>query len=276
VTATSRHLDRLRGDAETYEFRELFHGHTRLLRPLSLEDLRQVVAEHAAERGMPVEADLVELAARLSGGHPGLLGHVCRRVADGESVRPWPLGAAAWLEDPAIESECWRLWAELEELEREALLVLVADGESALAAGPRASLAAKGLVLEQAGERLRVFSPLFQAYVQGLCPGHEESPPTGVRCDLTTGQIWVDGRERTGELSQRQRALLRCLYQRGSGVCTFDEIRDAVWQTPVGVTPGMIYELVKRVRIKIEADWKQPRYLISVSGEGYRLACEPG
>ena len=35
-----------------------------------------------------------------------------------------------------------------------------------------------------------------------------------------------------------------------------------------GVSPGAVYELVKRVRQKVEVDWRNPLYVVTVPGEG--------
>jgi hypothetical protein len=38
-----------------------------------------------------------------------------------------------------------------------------------------------------------------------------------------------------------------------------------------GVTPGAIYELLKRVRQQVEPHWRQLSYPVTIPGEGYRL-----
>ncbi len=68
-----------------------------------------------------------------------------------------------------------------------------------------------------------------------------------------------------------QRKLIRYLYSQNGSTCTHQDIVTAVWGTGEGVSPGAVYELVKRLREKIEKDWKNPTYLLTVSGEGYRL-----
>jgi DNA-binding response OmpR family regulator len=72
-------------------------------------------------------------------------------------------------------------------------------------------------------------------------------------------------------LSEPQRKLVRLLHYRRGAVCSYDEIAEEVWGVGEGVTPGAIYELVKRLRQKVEPDWRDPRYVVTVPGEGYRL-----
>lgn len=64
---------------------------------------------------------------------------------------------------------------------------------------------------------------------------------------------------------------MRLLYQKAGAVCTYDEIAEEVWGAGEGVSPGAIYELVKRLRQKVEEDWRNPRYIVTVPGEGCRL-----
>lgn len=270
VVATSRHLERLRSDVETYEFRELFHPYTRLLCPLCQEDARRFIVYLAETYGIILDEDRIPLAIELSGGHPGLLTHVCRILS------AWEVGRLPQLEivveelgkDPAVRKECMRLWGELEEEEREGLLALVGRGEVALNAEHRRALRAKGLVVTGEDGSLAVFTPIFEEFVRSELAKRCK----GIRCDERTGQIWVDDREVTLELSEPQRRLIRLLWRKAGAVCTKDEIAYAVWPELAGnVSDPMIYELVKRVRRKVEPDWRHPRYIVTVPGEGYRL-----
>jgi DNA-binding winged helix-turn-helix (wHTH) protein len=278
VTGTSRRLERLRSDAETYEFRELFHLHTRILRPLDKEDSRRFVAYQMQEHGGALGDERINLLVQLSGGHPGILERIYRIL---ETVEVDPTGS---LEDAAlrfgekrpIRQECRRLWDELEEEEQEGLLALTGAGEPALGSVQRRALEAKGLVSLQEAGALSIFSPIFGTFVGRELIRRRGAVAQGIHCDLGTGQVWVDGREVTLELSDLQRNLLRFLFQRAGAVCTYDEIVYEIWGVGRGVTPGAIYELVKRVRQKVEPDWRNPRYLVTVPREGYRLqAPEP-
>jgi hypothetical protein len=274
VAATSRHLERLRSDPDTYEFRELFHPYTWILCPLCEEDIQHFITYLAQARGMVLDEERTSLASELSGGHPGLLTHVCRILST------WELGQLPQREtivdelgkDPTIQKECRRLWDELEQEEQDGLLALVGGGEAALDAERRRALRAKGLVVTREDGRLTVFAPIFEGFVRSELTKRRGGVPRGIRCDEQTGQIWVDDREVTLELSEPQRKLVRLLCQKVGAVCTKDEIAQAVWPEAKGdVFDAAIYELVKRVRKKVEPDWKDPRYIVTVPGEGYRL-----
>jgi hypothetical protein len=61
------------------------------------------------------------------------------------------------------------------------------------------------------------------------------------------------------------------LHRHGGAICTYDQIAEQVWGVGAGVSSGAIYELVKRVRQKVEPDWREPCYVVTVPREGYRL-----
>lgn len=273
VTATSHHLERLRSDAETYEFRELFHLHTRILRPLSEEDTRRFVAYLSTKHGAALDDRRISTAIELSGGHPGLLERIYTILKDigPDLTARRQITAAELSGKQAIQKECRRLWEELEEQEQEGLLALIGVGEPALDAEHRQALEAKGLVVARESEGLIAFSSVFEVFVRQELRSRHQVRMRGVHCDPQTGQIWVDGREMTLELSETQRKLVRFLCQKAGAACSQDEIAEVVWGAGEGVSPGAIYELVKRVRQKLEPDWKNPRYIVTVSGIGYRL-----
>jgi hypothetical protein len=273
VTGTSRRLERLRSDADTYEFRELFHLHTLVLRPLSRADAERFVDHLARGQGQPADRRLATLTIELSGGHPGLLERLFSVLT---SAPPDPeIGAETLVRElvlqTPLQTECQRLWDELEGDEQEGLLALLGGGEAALDEGKQRILESKGLLGTDKKGALVVFSPLFGAFLRAELARRRGAESKGVRCDLETGQIWSDHDEITLKLSDPQRRLVRLLYRSAGRVCTYDEIAEQIWGVGEGVTPGAIYELVKRVRQKVEPDWREPSYVVTVPGEGYRL-----
>jgi hypothetical protein len=273
VTGTSRRLERLRSDAETYEFRELFHLHTLVLRPLSPADAESVMAHLSETQGRLEDGRLMALTVELSGGHPGLLETIFSVLRHGGANPATDVETAAQelVALQPIRQECQRLWDELEGEEQEGLLALLGGGEAALDEGKRRSLEAKGLLGMGEDNAPVVFSPVFGEFLRAELAWRRGQESSGVRCDLETGQIWSDTEEITLKLSEPQRRLVRLLYEREGAVCTYDEIAEQIWGVGEGVTPGAIYELVKRVRQKVEPDWREPSYVVTVPGEGYRL-----
>jgi hypothetical protein len=273
VTGTSRGLERLRADAETHEFRELFHLHTMVLRPLSKVDAIRLVAHLAAKQGSVPNNEQEALTVRLAGGHPGLLECLCSMASQGgpESVTLAKAEMPELSEQEPIQMECRQLWGELEQEERDGLLAFLGGGRAALDESRQLALKTKGLLVTAEGGVAAVFSPLFEAFLRTELRRPRGVASSGVRCNLETGQIWSDDHEITLSLSDPQRRLVRFLYQSGGAICTYDQIAEEVWGVGEGVTPGAIYELVKRVRQKVEPDWREPCYVVTVPGEGYRL-----
>jgi len=56
-------------------------------------------------------------------------------------------------------------------------------------------------------------------------------------------------------------------------VMSKDDIGEAVWpeQAENSFSDDQIYQLIKRTREKTEPDPKKPIYIVSVTGQGYRL-----
>jgi hypothetical protein len=281
VTGTSRHLGDIRADEGTSEFRELFDLHTTVLRPMSQEDGERFVDYVQGEQGTPLRGEHRAWAIALSGGHPGLLERICHVFADvGSGLGPSPDDAlAALIGMWAIREECRRLWDELEESEQEGLLAVVESARTSLEPSEAQTLLAKGLVVRPAGKPWAVFSPVFGAFVGEQLDERRRSVPRGLRCNAETGQIWVDGRDITRELSAEQYELLTYLCARPGVVCGKDEIARAVWpqdwEAGVDITDAQIYQLVKRIREKVEEDASKPRYITTVRGRGYRFEKRP-
>lgn len=273
VAGSSRHLEQIRWDPETYEFRELFHLNTLVLRPLAMEDSLCFIAYLAAKRGSAVAEDRATLLGRLAGGHPGLLEVIFTVLEERGISSTASIETAAeeiGTEEP-VRKESQRLWDELAEREHDGLLALVTQGAQVLPNDARRALETKGLIVTDGEEFPRVFSPVFEAFLEEELARRHDGGLTGIRCDFDTGRLWADGQEITLNLSEAQRKVIRLLCERQGGVCTYEEIAREVWGVGEGVTPGAIYELVKRVRRKVEPDWREPSYIVTVPGEGYSL-----
>ena len=131
----------------------------------------------------------------------------------------------------------------------------------------------KGLVLTDEAGALRVFSPVFRAFVSKELLKQQETRRRGPWYDANTRQIWLDDREITRKLTSDQFAFLVLLCENPGVVMSKDDIGEAVWpeQAENSFSDDQIYQLVKRTREKIEPDPKKPIYIVSVTGQGYRL-----
>jgi two-component system, OmpR family, alkaline phosphatase synthesis response regulator PhoP len=80
--------------------------------------------------------------------------------------------------------------------------------------------------------------------------------------------------ERNGaslEVTAHEMKLLRYLCERDGLLLTRQQILDAVWGSDYYGTERTVDNFIARLRTKIEADPKTPRFLVTVRGAGYRF-----
>ncbi|HID62740.1 MAG TPA: winged helix family transcriptional regulator [Anaerolineae bacterium] len=84
-------------------------------------------------------------------------------------------------------------------------------------------------------------------------------------------KVLIGGRPIREKLSSLEYKLLWFLYQNAGEVKSKDDVYLAVYQTTEGVSDETIDSLVFRLRRKIEPDPRNPAYLVTQRGRGYRL-----
>jgi DNA-binding response OmpR family regulator len=95
---------------------------------------------------------------------------------------------------------------------------------------------------------------------------------------ITLGEIEIDivSREvRTGDsvihLSGIEQSLLYLLASRGGRVVSRDEILDAIWGTDFVAESNIVDRHIRSLRIKLQNDYRHPRFIATVPGLGYRF-----
>ena len=95
---------------------------------------------------------------------------------------------------------------------------------------------------------------------------------------ITIGEIQIDivNREvRAGtsvvHLSGIEQSLLYLLASRGGRVVTREEILDAIWGTDFVAESNIVDRHVRSLRIKLQNDYRNPRFIATVPGRGYRF-----
>lgn len=277
VAATDQPLSgQQRGD-KVAEFCELFALNTLFLSTLGRDDAQRVIAQFAQEEEVEFGADDVIFIIAQAGGHPGLLEATCRVLAEVSGDYPdsyddqsCKLVRERLDGDASIRAECAKLWNDLTTEEQEALTAFVSEPGEPLDAELESSLRRKAVVEKQEGE-LAIFGQLFEGFArrQRLVKRGE---PQGVRVDVDSGHVWVDG-ELIPALTDLEYRLLLLLYGRLDKICDKYEIVESVWGEDYidEVDDARIGKLVNRLRQKIEPDPSEPRYLMTVRGRGYRL-----
>ena len=95
---------------------------------------------------------------------------------------------------------------------------------------------------------------------------------------IKLGEIEIDivNREvRAGDsvihLSGIEQSLLYLLASRGGRVVTKEEILDAVWGTDFVAESNIVDRHIRSLRIKLQNDYRHPRFIATVPGKGYRF-----
>ena len=72
-------------------------------------------------------------------------------------------------------------------------------------------------------------------------------------------------------LSGIEQSLLYLLASRGGRVVTRDEILDAIWGTDFMSESNVVDRHIRSLRIKLQNDYRNPRFIATVAGRGYRF-----
>ena len=276
VTATAQRLSRIRRGQDVDEFTELFEPFTRFLGPLDEADIERVIDAVAGQEGYTFDVEDRAFIRHHADGHLGLLQSVCRALGE-VTGRPVRDTTQNWLihrhvkerldTDVNVQSECRKLWADLSAEEQDTLMIMAgAEGETPPAVLDL--LREKGVVRR---EEPMLLSPVFETFVRRQRLGHQQRD-AGVRIDVESGRVWVDGRE-IPPLTELEYRLLLLLYGRLNQVSDKYQVVEAVWGEDYidEVDDARIDKLLSRLRSKIEADPSNPRYLITLRGRGYKL-----
>ena len=276
VTATNRRLSNIRRGRDVDEFVELFEPFTRFLGPLDRTDVDKIISWVAEQEGYTFDDQDHAFLYHHADGHLGILLAVCRALGEvtGEPVRD---AGQDWLihrqvreqldTDINVQAECRKLWEDLTEAQQDALMAIL-GGEEDLDERAAESLRHKGLIR---GPDLLLFSPVFEGFVRRQRLTRRRRLE-GVRVDVESGNVWVDGRQ-TPTLTDLEYRLLLLLYGRINQICDKYQIVESVWGEEYidQVDDARIDKLISRLRSKIERDSSNPRYLITVRGRGYKL-----
>jgi DNA-binding response OmpR family regulator len=85
----------------------------------------------------------------------------------------------------------------------------------------------------------------------------------------------VDREVRAGDsvvhLTGIEQSLLYLLASRGGRVVTRDEILDTIWGTDYVAESNVVDRHVRSLRVKLQNDYRHPRFVSTVPGKGYRF-----
>ena len=72
-------------------------------------------------------------------------------------------------------------------------------------------------------------------------------------------------------LSGIEQSLLYLLASRSGRVVSREEILDAIWGTDFVAESNIVDRHIRSLRIKLQNDYRQPRFIATVPGQGYRF-----
>ncbi len=103
--------------------------------------------------------------------------------------------------------------------------------------------------------------------------GTHSTVPGKLRLDRDSRRVFIGSREIDPPLSLPQYRLLELLSDVNGGICTRDQVIEAVWPEAIGegVSEQAIDALVRRLRDRISEIDPQQSYIVTVRGHGFRL-----
>jgi two-component system, OmpR family, KDP operon response regulator KdpE len=72
-------------------------------------------------------------------------------------------------------------------------------------------------------------------------------------------------------LTPLELSLLYLLAANAGRVLTRDEILDDLWGSDYSAESNVVDRQVRKLRAKLQDDWRRPRYIATVPGKGYRF-----
>lgn len=87
--------------------------------------------------------------------------------------------------------------------------------------------------------------------------------------DIASRRVFKQGEAL--KLTKTEQELLFCLVKHRRQLLTFDQILDQVWGVGYGGSVEYVHVYISRLRKRLEADPKNPRYILSEHGIGYRF-----
>ncbi len=152
-----------------------------------------------------------------------------------------------------------------------------------------------GRALLQDGDRILILGKLTESgdpsYWElvfsdplGTRPARHNQPVACLEYDWIQARLFrIDGstRQEIADLRPQEHKLVRYMDQRNRAngnipvMCTFEELFSAIWGEETNHTEAEVNHLIWELRQKLEPNPREPRFLETVRGLGYRLVTRP-
>jgi DNA-binding response OmpR family regulator len=95
----------------------------------------------------------------------------------------------------------------------------------------------------------------------------------GLEIDLLTQRVKIGGRR--PELTAMEQALLYLLASNPGQTLGREEILDALWGADYVAGSNVVDRHVRNLRMKLKDPWRNPRFIRTIPGKGYRFLAAP-
>jgi hypothetical protein len=137
----------------------------------------------------------------------------------------------------------------------------------------------KGERLLKDGDEIQIALAVKMSFLESeaTAPLSVDSPLSGasgrLRLDRDSRRVFIGDREIDPPLSLPQYRLLELLIDAHGGICTREQVIEAVWPEAVsdGVSEQAIDALVRRLRDRLAEVDTEHQYIVTVRGHGFRL-----
>ena len=109
-----------------------------------------------------------------------------------------------------------------------------------------------------------------------LFTGGASGKADGIRVDPRSREVWVQDVLVEPRLSRKEFDVLELLHERRGEAISKDQIAAKAWSERTGGDVGdqEIEQCIRRLRIRVEPDPSQPRYILNIRGVGYKLSTD--
>ncbi|MFP4642464.1 MAG: response regulator transcription factor [Dehalococcoidia bacterium] len=108
---------------------------------------------------------------------------------------------------------------------------------------------------------------------RGVISSTSEQPASfssgDLHIDFSAGRVTLAGKD--VKLTPREYTLLQELVLNAGRTVPHDYLLSRLWKEQGASAKGLLHVLIRRLRAKLEADPDNPRYIITITGFGYRL-----
>jgi DNA-binding winged helix-turn-helix (wHTH) protein len=266
VVATRLEWKRLRDDVSEIEsFEEVISPHTVWLGPYPEDDAHIMLHRLNERQKESLDKKIGEKLLQATGGHPGLLREAYYVIYQGNDI-------STLADNLRMQDECQRIWLSLSPIEQTVLSTLV-DDKVAVSQSSEAitQLQHKGLVGGPWATNDQIFSSIFEKYIKQK----GTDAKSRVFVDHQRRTVWVNGYQIRG-FPPLEYKLIAYLEQKHGELCTRDELAQHLYPDETalggaGVSDNRLDSIVKRLRKRIEPNPKEPKYILTVRGHGFRL-----